>query len=75
MYVVAVNGSGHDGKTTYAGHSMVVDPNGEIIAEADENETVMTVTLDLQKVDTQRRAIPVFENMRPSVYRYAQKEI
>lgn len=54
---------------------MVVDPNGEIIAEADENETVMTVTLDLQKVDTQRRAIPVFENMRPSVYRYAQKEI
>ena len=75
MYVVGVNGSGHDGKTTYAGHSMVVDPNGEIIAEADENETVMTVTLDLQKVDTQRRAIPVFENMRPSVYRYAQKEI
>lgn len=62
-------------KQRMRGHSMVVDPNGEIIAEADENETVMTVTLDLQKVDTQRRAIPVFENMRPSVYRYAQKEI
>lgn len=74
MYVVAVNGSGNDGKTTYAGHSMVVDPNGEIVAEADENEAVMTVTLDLQKVDAQRRAIPVFDNMRPSVYRYAQKE-
>ncbi|ARJ50213.1 carbon-nitrogen family hydrolase [Staphylococcus lutrae] len=73
MYVVAVNGSGNDGKTTYAGHSMVIDPNGEIIAEASTDEAVITVKLDLQQVDEQRLAIPVFDNMRPDVYRYGQK--
>ncbi|SUM57978.1 hydrolase [Staphylococcus microti] len=73
MYVVAVNTCGSDGKTTYAGHSMVIDPNGDIIAEADDTETVCTVTLDLSKVDAQRQAIPVFDNMRPDVYRYAQQ--
>ncbi|MCS4486956.1 carbon-nitrogen family hydrolase [Staphylococcus americanisciuri] len=73
VYVVAVNGCGSDGKTTYAGHSMVIDPNGEIIIEANEHETVHTVILDISKVDAQRDAIPVFKNMRPDVYRYAKK--
>lgn len=73
MFVVAVNSCGSDGKTTYAGHSMVIDPNGDIIVEADEHEAVHTVTLDISKADAQRQAIPVFENMRPDVYRYAKK--
>lgn len=73
MFVVAVNSCGSDGKTTYAGHSMVIDPNGDIIVEADEHEAVHTVTLDISKTDAQRQAIPVFENMRPDVYRFAKK--
>ncbi|UXR69084.1 MULTISPECIES: carbon-nitrogen family hydrolase [unclassified Staphylococcus] len=73
MYVVAVNSCGSDGKTTYAGHSMVIDPNGVIIAETSEEEKVCTVNLDLSTVDAQRQAIPVFDNMRPDVYRYAKK--
>ncbi|MBA8772888.1 carbon-nitrogen family hydrolase [Staphylococcus coagulans] len=73
MYVVAVNGSGNDGKTTYAGHSMVIDPNGQIIEEADAQEAVLTVELDLNLVIEQRKAIPVFDNIRPSIYKYATR--
>ncbi|UXR81970.1 carbon-nitrogen family hydrolase [Staphylococcus sp. IVB6214] len=73
MYVVAVNSCGSDGQTTYAGHSMVIDPNGDIIAEAQEDETVCTAILDISTVDAQRQAIPVFDNMRPDVYRYVKK--
>lgn len=73
MYVVAVNSCGSDGQTTYAGHSMVIDPNGLIITEAQEDETVCTATLDMSIVDAQRQAIPVFDNMRPDVYRHATR--
>ncbi|MBA8760407.1 carbon-nitrogen family hydrolase [Staphylococcus schleiferi subsp. coagulans] len=73
MYVVAVNGSGNDGKTTYAGHSMVIDPNGQIIEEADAQEAVLTVELDLKLVTEQRKAIPVFDNIRPNIYKYATR--
>ncbi|MBI5974791.1 carbon-nitrogen family hydrolase [Staphylococcus canis] len=73
-FVVATNSCGNDGKTDYAGHSMVVSPNGEIIEEADEQESVLTVTIDTSEVSKQRQAIPVFDNMRPDTYRYAQRK-
>ncbi|MGV3244400.1 carbon-nitrogen family hydrolase [Staphylococcus sp. 11261D007BR] len=72
-FVVATNSCGTDHSTEYAGHSMVVDPNGNILAEAGEEETVLTVDIDISNVSKQRQAIPVFDNMRPDVYRYAKK--
>ncbi|QLK86453.1 carbon-nitrogen family hydrolase [Staphylococcus sp. 17KM0847] len=69
-YIVAANGCGFDGQTTYAGHSMIINPNGDIIAEAQEDEATLTAVLDMHMVTEQRKAIPVFDNMRPEVYRY-----
>lgn len=69
-YVVATNSCGHDGKTEYAGHSMIISPNGDVIDEANEHETVITAKIDISKVAEQRQKIPVFENMRPNIYRY-----
>ena len=47
---------------------MIVDPWGAVIAEADEDEGLVTAEIDLDEVDRVRRAIPVFEDRRPDAY-------
>ena len=68
MYVVACNRTGSSGSTSFFGHSMVIDPWGEIVAEAGEDETILQATIDMALVDDVRTRIPVFEDRRPSLY-------
>lgn len=68
MYVVACNRVGTSGETDFFGHSMIIDPWGEIIAEGDERETIVTGTLDCKLTDEVRGRIPVFEDRRPHLY-------
>lgn len=68
MYVVACNRVGTSGSTEFFGHSMVIDPWGEVLAEGDEAETVLRVTLDLNLVSEVRQRIPVFADRRPEMY-------
>jgi len=68
MYVVACNRVGESDGTSFFGHSMVIDPWGEIIAEAGEDETILTAEIDLGLVDEVRGRIPVFEDRRPGFY-------
>ena len=67
-YVVATNSCGDTGGTVFAGHSMIVDPWGEVILEAGEDEGLLTAEIDLDEVDRVRRTIPVFEDRRPDAY-------
>ncbi|MDF2837557.1 MAG: Nitrilase/cyanide hydratase and apolipoprotein N-acyltransferase, partial [Paenibacillus sp.] len=68
MYVIACNRMGQSGETSFFGHSMVIDPWGEIIAEAGEEECILFADIDLALVDEVRTRIPVFEDRRPSLY-------
>lgn len=68
MYIVACNRVGTSGDTEFFGHSMIIDPWGEIVAEADENESLVCAELDLALVDQVRQRIPVFEDRRPNLY-------
>jgi predicted amidohydrolase len=68
MYVIACNRCGMSGSTSFFGHSMVIDPWGEIVAEAGEEETILRAELELPLVDAVRAKIPVFEDRRPSLY-------
>ncbi|MFC4777620.1 carbon-nitrogen family hydrolase [Paenibacillus sp. GCM10023252] len=68
MYVVACNRMGISGTTSFFGHSMVIDPWGEVVAEAGEEETILYAEIDLSEVDAVRAKIPVFEDRRPSLY-------
>ncbi|WP_232699309.1 carbon-nitrogen family hydrolase [Brevibacillus daliensis] len=69
MYVIACNRVGTDEKSRFCGHSMVIDPWGEVIAEAEEEETILTATIDLDLVKKVRSKIPVFSDRRPNIYR------
>jgi omega-amidase len=68
MYIVACNRVGISGDTEFFGHSMIIDPWGEIVAEADEHEALVCAELDLAVVDQVRQRIPVFEDRRPQLY-------
>lgn len=68
MFVIACNRMGTSGDTHFFGHSIVLDPWGEIIAEAGEDETILYADIDLSLVDTVRAKIPVFEDRRPTLY-------
>ncbi|WP_409275344.1 carbon-nitrogen family hydrolase [Neobacillus sp. SCS-31] len=68
-YVIACNRAGSDPKNVFAGHSMIIDPWGEILAEAGEGEEILTAEIDFEKVKEVRGIIPVFEDRRPEHYR------
>lgn len=65
-YMVAVNRTGDDEETGahFFGHSMVVDPWGDVVLEVAEPEGVYTVTVDLERVKEVRRTFPVLGDRR-----------
>ncbi|MGI6513947.1 MAG: carbon-nitrogen hydrolase family protein [Syntrophomonadaceae bacterium] len=52
------------------GHSMVVDPWGKVIAEAGNEEALLTARIDLETVYQVRNEIPVLKHRRPEIYTY-----
>jgi predicted amidohydrolase len=48
----------------YCGHSMVVSPTGDVVAEAGEGEEFLAATLDLDAVDAARAVNPSLTNRR-----------
>lgn len=68
MYVVSCNRVGTSGTTNFFGHSMVIDPWGEVLVEGDESEAILHATIDLTEVVRVRAKIPVFEDRRPHLY-------
>ena len=69
IFLIAANGAGDfNEKTSLAGHSMIVCPWGEIIAEADENEAVICAELDMEQITRARKAINVWQDARPDLW-------
>lgn len=54
-YLVSTNGVGFFGNNHLYGHSQVIDPQGQLLWEADQVESIATVTLDLDLVYRCRR--------------------
>jgi deaminated glutathione amidase len=64
-FVIAAAQTGRhaDGRETY-GHSLVVDPWGEVLLDMGEGEALAFVDIDLSRVDEVRAQIPVHLNRR-----------
>lgn len=50
------------------GHSMIVNPWGEIICEANEEETLLHSEIDLSVIDKIRAKLPVLNHIRKDIY-------
>lgn len=60
----AQHGQHDDGRITY-GHSLVVNPWGEVIAEKREGTGLLMADLDLQQVQAARAKLPSLQHSRP----------
>ncbi|KAH9577682.1 Carbon-nitrogen hydrolase [Trypanosoma melophagium] len=50
------------------GHSMIVDPLGNVLATADENETFVDAELDFNMIEKTRKQIPILNGVRHDLY-------
>lgn len=67
VFVIAANRVGCDNTGHFFGHSMVISPTGEILAEAGEDETILTARIDLSEIDSAREAVPCLDRINPAV--------
>ncbi|MCR8642219.1 carbon-nitrogen family hydrolase [Paenibacillus sp. N1-5-1-14] len=68
MYVVSCNRVGTSGSTDFFGHSMIIDPWGEVLAEGGEEPALIQAQIDLDLVEQVRSKIPVFGDRKPHLY-------
>jgi predicted amidohydrolase len=66
LFVVAAAQVGHheDGRTTF-GHSLVIDPWGEILLDMGEEKGVGFADIDLKRISDVRSRIPALNHRRP----------
>jgi len=67
LYVVGINRVGGR-NPDYFGHSMAIDPYGDILDELDDKEGILICEMDLARIEEVRKAMPVLLERRPEVY-------
>lgn len=70
MYVVSSNRIGSYDGQEFSGNSIVVDPWGDILSEgSNDQEEVLSLSLDLERVDQARKDVPIFNSRVPNIYK------
>jgi predicted amidohydrolase len=70
VFAAAQGGRHENGRETF-GHSLVISPWGEILAEADVQPAVTFADVELQRLDDVRRQVPSLRHDRPFDVVYA----
>jgi predicted amidohydrolase len=61
-FLISCNCAGANQGQKYAGHSMVVDPLGQVVAEGSDEEELVSARIDPEWVDTVRQDFPALED-------------
>ena len=70
VYYAPCNKVGSEGDWDFTGTSMIVDPFGDVVAEAGaETDEIITATLDREAVFKARQTRPHLRDRRPDLYR------
>lgn len=67
-YVVGVNRAGSDPHVRYSGHSLIVGPRGETLAEAGEGPQVLSADVELAPLLDYRQQFPALADIRPEFF-------
>ncbi len=73
-YVAAVNRVGKEGNSHFWGHSFVAGPFGELVAESGDEEEILIVDADFDKIEKERQTWPFFRDRRIDSYRDVMKK-
>jgi omega-amidase len=68
FFVIACNRVGTSKNSSFFGHSCIINPWGETVIEAGEQEILLTAEIDLAEVAAARQRIPILSDRRPEVY-------
>lgn len=63
-YVAGVNRCGRDPNVEYSGHSQIISPQGEVIEDSGDRDTIIRATLDLEKLRAYRAKFPALSDVR-----------
>lgn len=63
-YVVGCNRVGDGGKLHYSGDSMIIDPLGNVLAHADDSESIIYADVDAAEVARVRNQFPFMQDRR-----------
>ena len=63
-YVMGVNRIGSDPFSDYDGRSVIVDPQGEIIADGGTEESAISAELDLTQLRKYREGLPFLNDLK-----------
>jgi predicted amidohydrolase len=67
-YVIGVNRCGQDPTLSYSGHTQIIDPSGEVLANAGEQEKIISAELSLEHLTSYRAKLPFLADMRPDFF-------
>lgn len=68
-FLVCCNSCGTAESTVFGGNSAIIDPYGNILATAGEQEMLLSASLDFSILENIRTSINVFADRRPELYR------
>ena len=69
VYALCCNSCATAGDTVYGGNSCAFDPLGNCLSQAGEREEILPVSCDPGSLPALRKAIPVFGERRPEIYK------
>ena len=68
VFMICANRTGNDGELIFSGGSQIVDPMGNVLDRAGENDSIARAEIDLAQVARARRLIPVGRDRRADIY-------
>lgn len=68
IFIAMCNRVGIEGEMDFAGQSIVVDPNGDVVVKADDKEQIVYADIDLTMIQGCRDKRPYINLRRPQVY-------
>jgi omega-amidase len=63
--VIGINRCGTDPNFSYSGRSLIIDPHGDILADAGNIETIISAEVNLHSILSWRKDFPALKDMRP----------
>lgn len=68
-FVASINRAGTEQDITFWGRSFVAGPFGQMLAQAGKAEEILSVEIDLSKIEKQRQVWPFFRDRRIDTYK------
>jgi N-carbamoylputrescine amidase len=69
VYIAVVNRTGKEETLDFAGRSLVVGPDGDVVSRArTAAEDLLVVDIDLERIERSRKERPFLRDRRPEIY-------